>query len=34
MPFLLAAPKLNEGGTELENILGCDFYKYVAPERG
>jgi hypothetical protein len=34
MSSLFTTPKLNEGGTELENILGCDFYKYVAPERG
>jgi len=32
MPLLFTTPKLNEGGTELENFLGCDFYKYVAPD--
>lgn len=34
MPLLFTTPKLNEGGTEIENVLGRDFYKYVAPERG
>jgi hypothetical protein len=34
MPLLFTTPKLNEGGTELKNVLGCDFYKDVAPERG
>ena len=27
MPLLFTTPKLNEGGTEFENVLGCDSTK-------